>query len=269
MKKIFTFAIMTLLLAACGNSNSNDSSLIAGGLPEPSLMNYTVTNILPHDTSYFTEGFEIHNCILYESAGDPDYIGVSRLVKTDLKTGKEIQKISLTKEFFAEGLTVLHGKIYQLTWKEHKCFVYDSATLKKLNEFTYEGEGWGMTNDGKNLIMDNGNNNLYYRDPETFKIVQTIGVIDNNGGVSNLNELEYVDGFIYSNIWMKDWILKIDPNTGHVVSKADIGGLKEKSFQGPFLDKADVLNGIAYDKESRKFYITGKYWSKIFEIKFN
>lgn len=265
MKKIYSVILVSLFFMACGSGNS-ESTIIATGVPEPAVMNYTVTNTYPHDTAAFTEGFEFHDGVLYESTG---MRGTSWLSRSDLKTGKILAKVNLAKEFFGEGITILNGKIYQLTWEENKCFVYDSATLKKTGEFTYEGQGWGLTNDGKHLIMDNGNNNLYFRDPETFKITETVGVVDNNGGVSSINELEYVDGFIYSNVWMKDVILKIDPKSGRVVAKADFSGFKEKSFQGAYYDKADVLNGIAYDKANKRFLITGKYWAKVFEVKFN
>lgn len=265
MKKILSFTLISIFGLACGNNN-NEETVIASGIPAPAVMNYTVVNVFPHDTAAFTEGFEFHDGVLYESTGQ---YGFSWLSKNELTTGKEISKAKLANQFFGEGITILNGKIYQLTYKENKCFVYDSATFKKLNEFTYEGEGWGMTNDGKHLIMDNGSNNLYFRDPETFKIVETVGVVDNNGGVSMINELEYVDGAIYSNIYLKDYILKIDPKSGHVLAKADLGGLKEKSLQGAFYDKADVLNGIAYDKAGKRFFITGKNWAKIFEVKFN
>ncbi len=264
---IFLILLITVLIG-CTNAN-NSSTIITSGIPEPTLMTYTVTNMYPHDTASFIEGLEWHNGFLYESTGDPDQRGMSKLARVDIKTGKDLQKINLPKQYFGEGMTILKGKIYQLTYKTQKCFVYDSATFKKINEFSYDGEGWGMTNDGKYLIMDNSSNNLYYRDPETFKIVKTVGVIDNNGYLDSINELEFVGGFIYSNVFMKDIIVKIDTATGHVVAKADLSNILQKNIPNFQQANIDVLNGIAYNKQSNKFYITGKYWPKVFEITFN
>lgn len=265
MKRIFFALVISVLIYSC--SCNNNSEVIASGIPEPAVMNYTVTNVFPHDTSSFVEGFEYHNGFFYESVGN---YGKSKLVRTDIKTGKYLQKLDLSKGIFGEGITILNGKIYQLTWQEHKCFVYDSATFKKLNEFTYEGEGWGMTNDGKYLIMDNGGNNLYWRDPETFKIVKTLGVVDNYGGVDSINELELIDGFIYADIWETNYIVKIDTASGHVVAKADLTNLINQ--YKPETEETHVngacLNGIAYDKAAKRFYITGKLWDKVFEVTF-
>ena len=208
---------------------------------------------------------EWHDSSLYESTG---LDGKSKLARIDLKTGKDLLRIDLAKNIFGEGITVLNGKLYQLTYQTGKCFVYDFKTFKKISEFTYEGEGWGMTNDGKHLIMNNGNNNLYYRDPETFKIVNTVGVIDNNGPLAKINELEYVDGFIYSNIWTTNYIVKIDPNSGHVIAKADLTNLINQ-YLPQTIEEGSVLNGIAYDSLGKRFFITGKNWPKLFEVKFN
>jgi Glutamine cyclotransferase len=265
MRNIFLVVVISFLFYSC--SCNNNSEVIASGIPEPAVMNYAVTNVYPHDTTSYTEGLEFHNGFLYESGGDENYKGNSRLVRTDIKTGKDLQRIDLTKEYFGEGISILNGKIYQMTWKEHKCFVYDSATFRKVNEFTYESEGWGMTNDGKYLIMDNGGSNLYWRDPETFKVVKTLNVVDNNGSLGQINELELVNGFIYANVFETYNIVKIDTATGHVVAKADLSNILQKSTVNNF-PHMDVLNGIAYDKSSDKFYITGKYWPNVFEVTF-
>jgi len=195
------------------------------------------------------------------------------LAKTEIATGKDLQKINLAKEYFGEGLTMLNGKIYQLTYKENKCFVYDAKTFKLLNTFTYEGEGWGMTNDGKEIIMDNGTNNLTYRNPETFAIIKTVpvvGVPASNGEVF-INELEYVKGFIYANTWTRDFdkIVKIDANTGKVVGVLDFNGVLQRYAKPEEIQKTDVFNGIAYDSTKNLFYLTGKNWSKMFEVKLN
>ncbi|MDE3143020.1 MAG: glutaminyl-peptide cyclotransferase, partial [Bacteroidota bacterium] len=197
--------------------------------------------------------------------------GKSKLSKISLRNGKVLRQLDLAKEYFGEGITVLNGKIFQLTYQTHKCFVYDFKTFDKIGEFEYEGEGWGMTNDGKHLIMDSGNNNLIFRDPETFKIVNTIGVIDNNGPVAQINELEYLDSFIYANIWQTNYIVKIDPVSGQVVAKADLTDLINRYV--PSTTPADANggswpNGIAYDRINNQFYITGKLWPKIFAVRF-
>ncbi len=264
MKRIVFFLIIVFAVSSCQN-NDNSSEVLSNGIKPPAALNYTVLNVYPHDSSSFTEGLEWQDTTLYESTGQ---YGNSKLSRVNLKTGKEIKRIDLTKEYFGEGITVLNGKIFQLTYEEQKCFVYDFKTLNKLGEFDYEGQGWGMTNDGKHLIMNNGNNNLYFRDPETFKIVNTIGVIDNNGPVAKINELEYVDGFIYSNIWMTNYIIKIDPTSGRVIAKADLTNLINQYVPETVAAEA-VLNGIAYDSIGKRFFITGKNWPKLFEVKFN
>ncbi len=263
MKRILFFFFIVFAFTACDNNNNEQT--LNNGITPPVVLNYTVLNVYPHDITSFTEGLEWHDSTLYESTG---LDGKSKLAKVNLKTGKDIQRIDLAKDIFGEGITVLNGKIYQLTYQTGKCFVYDFKTFKKINEFDYEGEGWGMTNDGKHLIMNNGNNNLYFRDPETFKIVNTIGVIDNNGPLAQINELEYVDGFIYSNVYTTNYIVKIDPNSGHVIAKADLSQIWNFASQQKN-EEADVLNGIAYNSAQKTFFITGKNWSKLFEVKFN
>lgn len=266
MKRILFFFFMLFAFVACKNNNADEQ--LTNGITPPTPLNYSVINVYPHDTSAFTEGLEFHAGTLYESTGDSDYKGISKLSKNEISTGKDLQKINLSKEYFGEGITILNNKIYQLTYKTGKCFVYDFKTFKKIGEFNYEGEGWGMTNDGKHLIMNNGNNNLYFRDPETFKIVNTVGVIDNNGPVAMINELEYVDGFIYANIWMTNYIIKIDAKSGRVIAKADFTNLINQ-YVPETITAGAYLNGIAYDNIGKKFFITGKNWSKLFEMKFN
>lgn len=268
MKKILLPFLGIVFLMACNGCNGNDSGATSTtvGSNEPAVMNYTITNIYPHDTSSFIEGLEWHDGKFLESTGDGDYKGKSKLAYVDLKTGKDLQKINLEKQYFGEGTTLLNGKIYQMTYKENKCFVYDAKTFTKLKEFDYEGEGWGMTNNGKQLIMNNGSDKLYFRDPETFKVMSIVSVTDNNGPVAMINEMEWVDGIIYANIYIKDIIIKINPESGKVLAKADFSGLKEKYFAGTL--HTDVLNGIAYDSVGKRFFVTGKNWPKMFEVKF-
>ncbi len=259
-------------LLACGDTDSNNgnANLPATTIAEPSVMNYTITNVFPHDTSAFTEGLEWHNGLLLESTGFETERGITKLAYVDLKTGVDKQKVTLGRAYFGEGATLLNDKIYQLTYKEQKCFVYDAATLEKVQEFTYEGEGWGLTNNGKQLIMSNGSDKIYFREPSTFKVSSILSVTDNNGPLGSINELEYVDGSIYANIWTTYKIVKINSESGKVEQVADFAGIKEKYF--PELaqsNQTDVLNGIAYDSVGKRFFITGKFWPKVFEVKMN
>lgn len=270
----FLIMLFSLFLVACKNNNENNDSISINSItPSIPALSYQIVAVYPHDTASFTEGLEFHKGFLYESTGDPDYAGRSKLSKTNINTGKDVQKITLAPAFFGEGITMLNGKIYQLTYKEQKCFVYDANTFKKLTEFSYEGEGWGMTNDGHNLIMDNGHNELIYRDSETFKIVKTLPIKgvpkDYAGHEVYINELEYVDGNIFANLYTMDFdqIVKIDPNTGRVVGTLNLNGLLERYAPPAETAKRDVLNGIAFDSSNHTFYITGKYWPKLFAIR--
>ena len=257
---------MVMLSAISCNSNepNNENISISNTLPPPATINYNIVATYPHDTSYYTEGLQLYKNNLFESTGN---YGVSKLVKIDLKTGRPVKELTLNEKYFGEGLTVLNDTIYQMTYKEKTGFVYD-MNFNLLRTFTYETEGWGMTTDGKNLIMSDGSSNLYYRDTKSFSTQKIVSVTDNNGPVANVNELEWVDGFIYANIWNTDNIIKIDPSNGHVVGKMDFTGLLEKAGKpGPNYDVGNVLNGIAYDSTKKTLLITGKLWPLIFEVK--
>lgn len=274
MKQFFIVVSTVGFLVSCRNGQQEEKTVLpANTIKEPAVLSYNIVNVYPHNTGSYTEGLEWHNGFLYESTGDTKKLGVSKLARIDLPTGNDLQQIQLGKAYFGEGMTVLNGKIYQLTYQEGKCFVYDFNTFKKIKEFTYSGEGWGMTNDGKYLIMDNGSNQLYYRDPETFQVVKSVGVFDNNGPVAGINELEYVDGFIYANIWLTNYIVKIDPASGNVIGKADFSYVLNKYAPGAIPDESqstdEVFNGIAYDPVGKRFFVTGKHWPKLFEVKFN
>ncbi|HEX8676194.1 MAG TPA: glutaminyl-peptide cyclotransferase, partial [Segetibacter sp.] len=195
MKKLLVFAVIVLFLEACNNNSSdnNDTPTATNTISPPPNISYNIVGTYPHDTSSFTEGLIWQNNTLYEGTG---LEGQSRLMKLDIKNGKTTQSISLDPSIFGEGITMLNNKIYQLTWQNHKVYVYDAKTLKKLKELSWEHDGWGLTNNGSDLIISTGDSNLYFVDPETFKIRRIIGVSDNNGPVGNLNELEYVDSVI-------------------------------------------------------------------------
>jgi len=264
MKHKLLIGLSILFFASCNDKPKTTPDTTA----EPLQLSYTITATYPHNTESFTEGLEYRDGFLYEGTGDVEKIGKSKLAKIDLKTGKDLQKINLEPGYFGEGITLLNGKIYQMTWQENKCFLYDAKTFTKLKEFSYEGEGWGLTNDGKQLIMSNGSCNLYFRDPETFAVTKTIAVNDQFGPLppQTINELEYVDGFVYANIWQREKIVKIDLTTGKVVAEINFSDLLNKY---PPQNKVDVLNGIAYDSVGKRFFITGKYYPQIFEVKLN
>ena len=257
-----------LFITACTN---NDKPAETPSTPTtadivPVQMPYTVVKMYPHNPKSFTEGLEFHDSSLYEGTGMEKE---SRMAIVSLTTGKDLKTLKLSDQFFGEGITLLNGKIYQLTYKSGKAFVYDAKTFKKLQEFTYEGEGWGLTNNGKEIIMSNGSSKIVYRNPETFAVTKTIEVSNEKGAVTNINELELVDGFIYANIWTTKYIIKINPATGKVEGYADFNGLLEQYVPGINTQQVDEMNGIAYDSVGKRFFITGKYWPKVFEVKFN
>lgn len=219
----------------------------------------------PHDTTAFTEGLEFHDGVLYEGTGEP---GSSQLRKEDLKTGKVLKSVSLDRQYFGEGITFFGGKIYELTWESHVAFQYDTS-FKLLKQFYLDAKGWGMTHDQHSLILSDGSSTIYFRNPGTLNTVKTISVTENGNLLNNINELEYINGYIYSNIWQTDDVIKIDPGNGKVVGRANLSGLLEESGLNNGGDPNNVLNGIAYDSTTQKVYVTGKRWPAIFEIKFD
>lgn len=219
-----------------------------------------IINTFPHLKTSYTQGLEFHNGQLYEGTG---LQGKSILAKVDLQTGELEQKIKLPDNVFGEGITILNNKIYQLTWQARICYEYDANTLEKIREFTYFGEGWGMCNNGTEIIMSNGTSKITFHDPETFEETHSINVFDSNKEYVSINELEYYEGVIYANVYQTNFILKIDSKTGKVLSKIDCSEAVRKGQ-----DLGDVLNGIAINKQTNKFYITGKKWPKLFEVTF-
>ncbi|HJV20745.1 MAG TPA: glutaminyl-peptide cyclotransferase [Sediminibacterium sp.] len=267
MKKTAGLLLLgTLLFSSCKeHSNEANEPVINQAIQAPAVINYTIVKVFPHDTSSYTQGLFWHNNALYEGTG---WYGEGKILTIDPASGKAENKVTIGDQYFGEGITLLNNKIYQLTWQEHKVFVYDAASFKKVKEFDWTYEGWGLTTDGKQLIISTGGSNLYYVNPETFKVERTLGVSDNNGYVSNLNELEFVDGSIYANIYNTDLIVKINPATGSVTGRMDFTDLLQKTNQ-PIYPNKDVLNGIAYDAARKSFYITGKRWPALYEIKLN
>ncbi|MEO7522590.1 MAG: glutaminyl-peptide cyclotransferase, partial [Ferruginibacter sp.] len=236
----------------------------------PKPISYVVINEFPHDTSSFTEGLEMHNGRLYESAGE---YSNSRLQYADPKTGIPVEKRKLEGRLFGEGITILKDKIYQLTYQEHIVYVYDIKNIQQpVKTFNWPYEGWGMTNNGTDLIINTGGlTNLYFVEPETFKIKNTLAVVDNRGQVGDVNEMEYIDGFIWANVWNTNRIIKIDPESGHVVGEmymTSIATPDGRIIAGAF-PNSDVLNGIAYDSTKKTLLLTGKRWPKMYEVRIN
>jgi glutamine cyclotransferase len=218
----------------------------------------------PHLESSFTQGLEFDGGNLFEGTGDPNQSGQTIIAEVDLKTGEIKRKSALDASYFGEGISIFGDELFQLTWKNGKCFVYDKNNFQVVKEYKYTGEGWGLCHDDENLIMSDGSERIYFRDPKTFEIIKTIEVYTDQGPLNYLNELEYVDGKIYANIWTSTNIAVIDPKTGKVLAYIDASNVVR---QGK--DNGEVLNGIAWNKLTKKTYLTGKYWPKLFEVKIN
>jgi glutamine cyclotransferase len=227
---------------------------------EPLNYTYLIVNKFHHDTGAFTEGLVYEDGVLYESTG---LFGDSSLRRVNLSTGTPLQLVSLASDFFGEGITIFEGKIIQLTWKSQKGFVYDKDSFEILSEVSYRGEGWGITHDGNRLIMSNGSAILTFLDPNTFEVTGTLLVHDGDVGVANLNELEYVNGDIYANVWHQNRVAIINLQTGQVKGWIDLTGL----YDANNADTENVLNGIAYDADNARLFVTGKRWPQLFEIK--
>jgi len=258
------------------NSSVNSSNQTAN-IP---VYTYEIVNTFKHDPKSFTQGLVINNGIFYESTGE---YGDSSLRKVEIESGKVLQKKDLDKDYFAEGMTILNGKIYQITWQNGICFVYDLNDFKLLQELKYNGEGWGLTNDGTNLIMSDGTHLIKFIDPQTFKVIRTLPVLQDDGKpLYLLNELEYVKGEIWVNIWHSEekmtgttqgrlpnigkpnYIARINPESGKVVGWIDLAGISPEDSND---DSENTLNGIAYDAAGDRIFVTGKKWKRLFEIK--
>ncbi len=235
--------------------------LILNYSPNPDFYGYKIVNTFAHDPNAFTQGLVWDNGYLYEGTG---LAGRSTLRKVELESGKVVQSINLPVKYFGEGITIFNDKIIQLTYLSKVGFVYDKSTFKLLREFTYPNEGWGITHDGKRLIMSDGTPTLHFLDPRTFKEISSVDVYYRNNLLWDINELEFIDGRIYANIWKTDQIAIIEPRTGQVTGLVELGGLLTGQDR---TRKADVLNGIAYDPVGHRLFVTGKFWPKLFEIK--
>lgn len=248
--RLFLLLACALPLAACSASGQNVKTY-----------GYKVEESVPHDVASYTQGLFFYDGTLYESAGQ---YGESNFRKVDLKSGRVLERTNFEGRYFAEGACVLGNRLYVLTWREGECFVYDIRTMQRLGTCRYTGEGWGLTNDGKSLIMSNGTSTITFRNPENFAVERSITVTLRDKKVANLNELEYIKGEIWANVYGSDLIVRIDPATGVVRSVVNCNGLLPAAQRRP---RTDVLNGIALNPATGDIWLTGKYWPKMYRIK--
>jgi glutaminyl-peptide cyclotransferase len=252
--------------AVSPSANTNVSGSAVPDTPQAAsgrtpLYTYEVVHAWPHERDAFTQGLVFLDGQLLESTG---LYGRSSLRRVELESGKVLKRVEVPAEYFAEGLAVLGGKAYQLTWQNGKGFVYDLDSFRLEREFYYSGEGWGLATDGQSLILSDGTDQIRFLDPMVFAVQRTIRVADHGHPVKELNELEYIKGEIFANIWRTQYVVRIDPKTGNVVGAIDFGGLLAS---GEYTSTTDVLNGIAYDPVKDRLFVTGKCWPKLFEVR--
>lgn len=254
------FCIMLALSCACRSRAGSGSKTAAAGANTVKTYGYRVKNVYPHDPSAFTQGLYWHDGYLWESTG---LEGESQMRKVRLETGEVVQSTALDGQYFGEGAAYLDGKIYQVTWENGTAFVYDPATLRRTGQFSYPGQGWGLTTDGEWLYMSDGSSRITLVDPADFSRKRSLSVRIGRAGKRDLNELEWIDGKIWANVYLTDQIVIIDPATGYVEGVVDLVGLLPPQDR---TETTDVLNGIAHDPETGRIFVTGKNWPKLFEI---
>ena len=249
---LFVALLLSLLLLQFAYQSMNKG--------KPTFYSFNVVATYPSDGAAFTQGLVYHDGLLYEGTG---LYGRSSIRIAELSTGNIIEQVDLPDEYFGEGITIMGDRVYQVTWKENTGFIYSMDDLTERLSFSYNGEGWGLTHDGTNLILSNGSSTLSFLDPETFQVLRTVDVTYDDEPVSNLNELEYVDGVVYANIWHLDQIVLIDPDDGAAIGWIDLDGIRDHldSMEG-----IDVLNGIAYNDDTGLLLVTGKLWPNVFAI---
>ena len=260
---IWVESILPICCARPGFASSLETGLnrVAIDTSGTTLHSIQIVNVYPHDRHAFTQGLAFHRGYLYEGTG---LAGQSSIRKVELKTGRVLKSQGLAAEHFGEGITICRNKLIQLTWQSHTAFVYDLQSFRLLQTFSYPTEGWGITYDGNHLIMSDGTAVLRFLDARTYKMVRQIEVRDRGKSLPNINELEYVKGEIYANVWGADYIVRISPRTGRVLGWVDLKDLYRHVGAGRNID---VLNGIAYDAKGDRLFVTGKYWPNLFEIR--
>jgi glutamine cyclotransferase len=260
---LFAAAFMAVFALESGVFTSTQFRVVSR-LPPPGstvpIAGYSVSNVFPHDRQAFTQGLEYRDGFLFESTG---LTGRSTVRKVELRTGRILQQVSLAREHFGEGLTLWGSTILQLTWQTNIGVVYDRDTFRRLRTFAYAGEGWGLTHSPSQIVMSDGTAFLRFLDPTSLKEIKRIRVIDAGFPIERLNELEWINGEIYANVWQTDLIVRISPDTGRVLRWVNLAGLLPESERRR---GADVLNGIAYDTDGRRLFVTGKLWPSVFEI---
>ena len=264
LRSYFLAPLILLLFVGFTPANAENREISTANLLKNTrvhIWGISVVEIFPHDPESFTQGFVYHRGYFYESTG---LHGKSALKKIELNSGKVIKRVELGKEYFGEGMTILDDKIYQLTWLNATGFIYDLSSFKKTGRFSYRSEGWGLTTDGKSLVMSDGTAVITFLNPETFQVSRRIKVRDGKIPVKYINELEFIRGEIWANVFTTDLIARISSQTGRVLSWVDLSSLPALL---PRSSRRDVLNGIAYDPERDRIFVTGKLWPKIFEIK--
>lgn len=265
----FLYVFVFLLITGCDNSTtttpSTDTISNTAGITAPLNMQFNIIGIYPHDTSAYTQGLVIYKGIMYESTGD--YVNSSLRI-TDFKTGKVLQKHLMgSSEIFGEGITILKDKIYQLTWKNHLINVYDIKNINQpIKTFNWPYEGWGITHNETDLIISDGSSNLYFVNPDDCSVKTAKQITDHIGPIKSINELEFINGYVFANVYGSDFIIKIDPSNGHVIGTINLPGLIKQYAKGYQPNDEEVLNGIAWDSATKKIFITGKRWPKMFEL---
>ncbi len=270
MKPALIACFVFLILNACGDEGENNRNVgLDGSQKTIPTINYAVTKTYPHDTNSFTEGFLVHGGKLYESTGSPGDMPETRSLFgiVDTGTGRIDKKVEVDRDYFGEGICFLDGKVYQLTYQHGEGFIYDASNFKKIGSFKIPvKEGWGMTTDGTYLVISDGTNIISYVNTSDFNVVKRLAVTDENGPVMKINELEYINGFIYSNVYGTSTIVKIDISSGKVIARIELGSLVREAKAR--YDGSMELNGIAYDSVRKRTFVTGKMWPIIYEIQF-
>ena len=266
MKKSLVIAVLAVVIIIVLGAAILIISINASAKSTPTYYTYTIVNTYPHDTNSFTEGLVYSDGFLYESSGSGNLPnGISTLRRVDLTTGNVLQEYSLPSQYFGEGIAIVNDTIIQLTWESNIGFIYNETTFALLGNFTYPTQGWGLTFDGKNLIMSDGTDHLYFLNPTTFQQTGEIQIHDGKTPVVHINSLDYINGEVYANIWLTNTIAIINPETGQVKAWIDLTGLPASVAVNS--NPNAVLNGIAYDSQNNRLFVTGKDWADLYQIK--